>query len=126
MIHSGHFVEQIGLVNSVSLLRRDRNEEIQENVVSFKANTREYQVLDFSRILTPGSYYWSLPNEFLGERVSFLLNSLLHSPNFLTTEKENFGKHCRKRRKCWQPAFSPFHTMFSTLIIDRNHYFSNI
>ena len=22
-------------------------------------------------------------------------------------------KHCRKRRKCWLPAFSPFPTMFS-------------
>ena len=22
-------------------------------------------------------------------------------------------KHCRKRRRCWLPAFSPFHTMFS-------------
>ena len=23
------------------------------------------------------------------------------------------SKHCLKRRKCWLPAFSPFHTMFS-------------
>ena len=22
------------------------------------------------------------------------------------------GKHCRKRRKCWFPGFSPFSTMF--------------
>ena len=29
--------------------------------------------------------------------------------------KEAFWKHCRKRRKCWEPAFSPFPTMFSTL-----------
>ena len=26
-----------------------------------------------------------------------------------------FRKHCRKRRKCWQPASSPFPTVFSTL-----------
>ena len=25
----------------------------------------------------------------------------------------NGRKHCRKRRKCWLPAFSPFPTMFS-------------
>ena len=29
--------------------------------------------------------------------------------------KEAFSKHCGKRRKCWQPAFSHFPTMFSTL-----------
>ena len=31
------------------------------------------------------------------------------------TEKETFGKHCWKRRKCWIPAFSPFPMMLSTL-----------
>ena len=30
-------------------------------------------------------------------------------------EKEDFGKHCWKRRKCWIPAFSPFPTMLSIL-----------
>ena len=30
-------------------------------------------------------------------------------------EKENFGKHCWKRRKCWTPAFFPFPTMLSIL-----------
>ena len=27
--------------------------------------------------------------------------------------EEALRKHCRKRRKCWFPAFSPFPTMFS-------------
>ena len=27
-----------------------------------------------------------------------------------------FGKHCGIRRKCWLPRFSPFPTMFSTLL----------
>ena len=30
-------------------------------------------------------------------------------------EKEDFGKHCWKRTKCWILAFSPFQTMFSIL-----------
>ena len=42
------------------------------------------------------------------------LNSLPHNPDFLYPE-EGRGKHCGKRRKCWQPAFSPFPTVFSTL-----------
>ena len=42
-----------------------------------------------------------------------------HESDTLTTELPGpacFGKgrkHCRKRRKCWLPAFSPFPTMFS-------------
>ena len=31
------------------------------------------------------------------------------------SEKEDFGKHCWKRGKCWIPAFSPFPTMLSIL-----------
>ena len=34
-------------------------------------------------------------------------------PTFNDPEKESFWKHCGKRRKCWQPAFSLFPTMFS-------------
>ena len=29
--------------------------------------------------------------------------------------EEGFEKHCGKRRKYWQPAFSPFPTVFSAL-----------
>ena len=36
-------------------------------------------------------------------------------PNFNDLEKEAFGKNSEKRRKCWEPAFFPFPSMFSTL-----------
>ena len=32
---------------------------------------------------------------------------------------ENDRKHCGKRRKCWLPAFSPLHTMFSKVVFLR-------
>ena len=39
-----------------------------------------------------------------------------HTIMTLTTLYQlTFSKHCGKRRKCWQPAFSPFPTMFSSL-----------
>ena len=42
--------------------------------------------------------------------------SLYHAIlTFNYPENKGFWKHCRKRRKCWKPAFSPFPTMFSTL-----------
>ena len=36
-------------------------------------------------------------------------------PTSNSTGKEASRKHCRKRRKCRGPAFSPFPTMLSTL-----------
>ena len=42
--------------------------------------------------------------------------TLYHTiPTFNDPKEEAFGKHCGKRRKCWQPAFSPFPTVFSNL-----------
>ena len=43
------------------------------------------------------------------------LSTLYHKiPTFNDPKKAAFWKHCRKRRKCWSPVFSPFPTMFST------------
>ena len=42
--------------------------------------------------------------------------TLYHTrPTFNTLAKEGFGKHCGKKRKCWEPAFSSFPAMFSIL-----------
>ena len=42
--------------------------------------------------------------------------TLYHTiPTFNNLEKEDFWKHCGKRQKCWQPTYSPFSTMFSSL-----------
>ena len=41
-----------------------------------------------------------------------------HNPEL---QQPNLSKHCRKRRKCWKPAFSPFPTMFS--IQSKTNYF---
>ena len=42
---------------------------------------------------------------------SFTLSQTI--PGFYVPGIERFCKHCRNRRKCWLPAFSPFLTMFS-------------
>ena len=43
------------------------------------------------------------------------VNSLPHNHHFKHPGKESYWKHCRKREKCWYPAFSPLSAMFSTL-----------
>ena len=53
---------------------------VEQRFVDFKPTTREFQVLDMTRALPTGSYYWTLPREFLGERVS-----IFHEPNPLET-----------------------------------------
>ena len=35
---------------------------------------------------------------------------------FHESEEDAFKKHPKKRRKCWKPAFTPFPTVFSTLL----------
>ena len=37
-----------------------------------------------------------------------------------------FSKHYGKRRKCWQPAFSPFPIMFSTLPKQISSFYSHL
>ena len=51
-------------------------------------------------------------NEYLWSKGLTLYHTIL---TFNDPKEEGFGKHCEKRRKCWQPAFSPFPTVFSTL-----------
>ena len=41
--------------------------------------------------------------------------TLYHTIPTFNDPEEGFGKHCGKRRKCWQPAFSAFPTVFSLL-----------
>ena len=43
------------------------------------------------------------------------INSVQNKPWFLHPWDIGLLKHCGKKRKCWEPAFSPFPTMFSIL-----------
>ena len=53
---------------------------------------------------------------WLGETMyEISVNSLHTIPTFNDRKEEGFGKHCGIRKKCWQPAFSSFPTVFSTL-----------
>ena len=51
----------------------------------------------------------------LQKRPEVIFNSLPHNPEVKGPEKEGCQKHCGKRRKSWELAFSCFPTMFSIL-----------
>lgn len=68
----GNFV-QISLANTMEFVRREVEETltpIDQSYVNYRRRTGEYEVLDLTRALPQGRYYWKLPREFLGERVS--------------------------------------------------------
>lgn len=52
---------------------------VDQTFVDYRQRTGEYQVQDMSRRLTQGRYYWQLPREFIGERVSAMSNLLFKS-----------------------------------------------
>ena len=61
---------------------------------------------------------------FFWERVKipFCTACLIHSTlaqtisDFHGHQKDSFRKQCQKRRRCWQPAFSLFPTMYSNVV----------
>ena len=57
------------------------------------------------------NYLWN--SAYLNDPERLILYHII--PTYNNFEKEAFWKHCRKKRKCWQPAFFPLPTMFSTL-----------
>ncbi|GFR68373.1 heparan sulfate proteoglycan 2 [Elysia marginata] len=61
---------QITLGQQVAIVRRDTLEPADSNFVQYIPVSREFQVTDFNTILRTGSYYWSLPYQFLSKRIS--------------------------------------------------------
>jgi len=43
---------------------------IDSALVNYKGQTGEYEVRDMLRSLPSGTYYWKLPREFIGDKVS--------------------------------------------------------
>ncbi|CAL1546871.1 unnamed protein product [Lymnaea stagnalis] len=63
-------LSQITLGNQVSLVRRTTLEPAEPGFVQYIPSSREFQVTDFNNVLRTGSYYWSLPYQYLSKRLS--------------------------------------------------------
>ena len=61
---------QITLGNRVELVRRPTMEPAEQAFIQYIPSSREFQVQDFNTVLRTGSYYWSLPYQYLSKRVS--------------------------------------------------------
>ncbi|XP_060586623.1 basement membrane-specific heparan sulfate proteoglycan core protein-like isoform X4 [Ruditapes philippinarum] len=66
-------VSKIALVNPMRFTSWEGDNRlvpVDQTFVNFRQRTGEYQVQDISRALPQGSYYWQMPREFLGERLT--------------------------------------------------------
>ena len=108
---------------------RGEDSDIQRHFLSKKKNLGESQKLQlygsflFEREIKTICTLWLniqlivISRKLLKLYHTFLSLTLYHTiPTINDPLKEAFWKQCGKRRKCWWPAFSPFPTMFSTLL----------
>ena len=61
---------QITLGSRLELVRRANLLPVEEGFIQYVPSSREFVVQDFNRAFPSGSYYWSLPRQYLGNRVS--------------------------------------------------------
>ncbi|XP_064610527.1 LOW QUALITY PROTEIN: basement membrane-specific heparan sulfate proteoglycan core protein-like [Liolophura sinensis] len=67
---SGLSVSQIALGSELQVIRRDTKQAIEQAFIRSYPNKREFGISDFSRVLPTGSYYWNLPVQYLGNKLS--------------------------------------------------------
>uniref|UniRef100_A0A0B7ATX1 Basement membrane-specific heparan sulfate proteoglycan core protein n=1 Tax=Arion vulgaris TaxID=1028688 RepID=A0A0B7ATX1_9EUPU len=63
-------ISQVTLGNQVALVRRTTLEPTEQGFIQYIPSSREFEVRDFNNILRSGSYYWSLPYQYLSKRLS--------------------------------------------------------
>ncbi|XP_067659130.1 basement membrane-specific heparan sulfate proteoglycan core protein-like isoform X2 [Haliotis asinina] len=61
---------QITLGNQIKMVRRADLLPVEEGFIQFLPTSRQFSVSDFDRVLQQGSYYWSLPSQYLGNRLT--------------------------------------------------------
>ncbi|BFZ23346.1 hypothetical protein BsWGS_26385 [Bradybaena similaris] len=63
-------ISQITLGNQVALVRRTTLEPTEQGFIQYIPSSREFEVREFNNVLRSGSYYWSLPYQYLSKRLS--------------------------------------------------------
>ncbi|XP_025082607.1 basement membrane-specific heparan sulfate proteoglycan core protein-like isoform X8 [Pomacea canaliculata] len=63
-------ISQITLGNQLQLVRRTTLQPVEEGFVRYIPSSGEFLVQDLSRTLPSDTYYWSLPRQYLGNRLT--------------------------------------------------------
>ena len=63
-------VVQITLGSRMELVNRATLQPVEEGFIQYVPSSGDFVVRDFNRVLPSGSFYWSLPRQYLGNRVS--------------------------------------------------------
>nr|KAG5704759.1 hypothetical protein BaRGS_005215 [Batillaria attramentaria] len=72
-------ISQITLGNRLELVRRATLLPVEEGFVQYIPSSGEFLVQDFNRALPTGSFYWSLPRQYLGNRLTSYGGDLSYS-----------------------------------------------
>ncbi|CAH1774180.1 unnamed protein product, partial [Owenia fusiformis] len=67
---SNLFNSQIVLGNQLPLMKKDRSQELDATVVDYVASSREFVVNNYYNRVQRGTFYWSLPRQFLGNQLN--------------------------------------------------------
>jgi hypothetical protein len=65
-------VFQITMGNRIELVRRANLLPAEAGLIQYIPTSGEFAVQDFNRVLPNGPYYWSLPAQYLGNRVGIV------------------------------------------------------
>ncbi|KAK6966048.1 basement membrane-specific heparan sulfate proteoglycan core protein, partial [Biomphalaria glabrata] len=63
-------ISQITMGSQVNLVRRQNLEAAEPGIVQYIPTSRQFEVKDFNSILRTGSWYWSLPHQFLKKQLN--------------------------------------------------------
>ncbi|GFO45203.1 basement membrane-specific heparan sulfate proteoglycan core protein, partial [Plakobranchus ocellatus] len=61
---------QISLGNQVAVVRRDTMEPVEQSLIRYIPVSRQFEITDYNRVLRSGSWYWSLPYQYLSKRIN--------------------------------------------------------
>ncbi|KAL3861185.1 hypothetical protein ACJMK2_007245 [Sinanodonta woodiana] len=83
-------ISRISLVSPLQLVDRNSPQKVEQAFIEFLPSTREYQVQDVFKVLPAADYYWSLPREFLGERLTSYGGELKYTIYFEVDGRPSF------------------------------------
>lgn len=73
---------QINIGNTLEIVDRHNQRPLEKQVFRYDARSREFAIYDYSRTVRGSNFYWSLPRQFLGNKVSISFDFKIFSENW--------------------------------------------
>ena len=97
------FSVKLSLGNELKLTTEDLSRTLDSTFVEFIPARSEFSVRDYNRRVRQGTYYWSMPRQFLGKKVRTFLNFFFSFFFFIF-----FYSYLKKVRTSWKSKWTYF------------------